>query len=121
METTQCMECGSPIKGRRDKKFCDDNCRNTFNNRHYTEESAAMRSIHNILKRNRRILETTIDKQLGKCRVHKELLYEKGFNFGYHTHLQTTQAGSTYYFCFEYGYLPLEQEFLMLVKREQKR
>ena len=27
-----CLACGKPLKGRIDKKFCDDYCRNNYNN-----------------------------------------------------------------------------------------
>ena len=28
----QCLECGTAIRGRADKKFCSDQCRNQYNN-----------------------------------------------------------------------------------------
>ena len=42
----------------------------------------------------------------------------KSFNFQYFTSTYTTQAGKTYYFIYNQGYLPLEnEEFYALVKR----
>jgi hypothetical protein len=38
----------------------------------------------------------------------------------YLPHLYTTQKGSSYRFVYEYGYLPLDNDFYMLVIREQK-
>ena len=29
----QCLECDEPLFGRVDKKFCNDQCRNAYNNR----------------------------------------------------------------------------------------
>ena len=29
----KCLECKDPIIGRADKKFCSDQCRNTYNNK----------------------------------------------------------------------------------------
>ena len=33
MEHRECLECGEPLKGRVDKKFCSDYCRNSHNNK----------------------------------------------------------------------------------------
>ena len=33
MENKECLECGVLVKGRIDKKFCSDYCRNSFNNK----------------------------------------------------------------------------------------
>ena len=33
MEHRLCLECGDHLKGRIDKKFCSDYCRNSFNNK----------------------------------------------------------------------------------------
>ena len=30
-EEKRCLECGDVIKGRADKKFCDDQCRSNYN------------------------------------------------------------------------------------------
>ncbi|MCH5686755.1 DUF2116 family Zn-ribbon domain-containing protein [Niabella sp. W65] len=53
METQpkNCMACGKPVKGRSDKKFCDDYCRNAYNNRANGINSGIIRSINNDLKR----------------------------------------------------------------------
>ena len=32
MEKRNCLECKDPVKGRIDKKFCSDYCRNAYNN-----------------------------------------------------------------------------------------
>lgn len=117
MEKT-CLDCGEPIVGRTDKKFCNDQCRNNYNNRLNSESSAFVRQINNILRKNRRILSELVP--VDKSTVHKEKLSSLGFNFNYFTHLYTTQKGSTYRFVYEYGYLQLDNDFYMLVVREKK-
>jgi len=42
-------------------------------------------------------------------------MLEKGFNFNYFTSIYTTKAGTTYYFCFEYGYFLMDGGFYFLV------
>lgn len=111
-----CLDCGEPIIGRADKKFCNDQCRNNFNNRLNSDSSALVRNINNHLRKNRRIL---IDlNPTGKVTVHKDKLTSLGFNFNYFTHVYVTQKGAVYKFVYEYGYLPLENDFFMLVLRD---
>lgn len=113
-----CPECGEIIKGRIDKKFCSDLCRNSFNNKRNSDITNQIRNVNNILRKNRKILEEFIPEETAK--VSKNKLLQKGFNFQYITSIYTTKKNTTYFFCYEYGYLPLENEFCFLVKRKEK-
>lgn len=117
----ECLECGEPFKGRIDKKFCSDLCRNAYNNKQNSDTTNYMRSVNNILRKNRRILLEKVEQGKGKANVHKDKLHEKGFNFNHITHTYKTKKGSVYYFCYEYGYLPLEKDFYFLVKWDAER
>ena len=110
-----CLECGEPLKGRADKKFCDDQCRSNYNNKMNSDVTAEMRNINNILRKNRRILDSVV-KDDGKGKISKAKLNDKGFNFKYFTQTHTTQKGSTYKLCYDYGYLPIENDFYMVIK-----
>jgi hypothetical protein len=109
-----CPECGEKLIGRIDKKFCSDQCRNTYNNRLNSDASNTVRNINNILRKNRRILQE-LNKQSGKTMVSKDSLLSNGFNFTYFTHTYTTQKGFNYHFCYEQGYLFLEDKKLYLL------
>jgi len=115
--TRMCMECGSSFYGRADKKFCSELCRNTHNNRERSVTSNYIRNINTILTKNRRILEQFITTSAGTAKASKNKLLEKGFNFNYFTSLYTTKKGYTYYYCYDYGYLPIEHDYYFLVKR----
>ncbi len=119
MEQRRCLDCGEPIFGRLDKKFCSDQCRNNYNNRQNADVTTYVRNVNTILRKNRKILSEL--NPTDKVTVHKDKLVNKGFNFSYFTNLYTTQKGSTYRFVYEYGYLPLENDFYMIVIREQKK
>lgn len=108
-----CLECNEPVVGRTDKKFCSDACRNYYNNNH-KEKSSEMATISLILKRNRKILAQMISQPTKKLK--KEKLLQQGFNFYYFTSIDTTK-GSSCYFCFEYGYLPMEDDCVKLMRR----
>ncbi|MBI4931116.1 MAG: DUF2116 family Zn-ribbon domain-containing protein [Bacteroidetes bacterium] len=117
----ECLECGEPIKGRIDKKFCSDLCRNAYNNKQNSDTTNYMRSVNTILRKNRRILLEKVEQGKGKANVHKEKLHEKGFSFKHITHTYKTKKGDTYYFCYEYGYLPLEKDYFFLVKWDAEK
>jgi hypothetical protein len=120
METLNrlCLECGKSLKGRSDKKFCDDYCRNAYNNKAKIEESFYVRNINKTLQRNRRILEELLGKE-DMVKQTKSNLINKGFQFHYHTHQYVNKKGNVYYFCYEYGFLPLEGEWYLIVKRKE--
>lgn len=113
-----CLDCQQPIIGRTDKKFCDDQCRTNYNNRLKSQDNSSLKEINQILKKNYLVLKDCNPE--GKTKIKKDLLLQKGFNFGYHTHIYTTQKGVSYTFCYDYGYLVLDNENILLVKRENK-
>jgi hypothetical protein len=76
-----------------------------------------MRNINNILRKNRRILAELNPR--GKIKVHRDALLEKGFKFSYFTNEYRTKSGNVYYFCYEHGYLKLDDGYLALVIRQQ--
>lgn len=111
-----CLDCQTEVRGRADKKFCDDQCRNSYNNKLKSEDSEVVRKINQILAKNRRLLKA--ENPSGKMKVKKEKLAKKGFDFAYHTHHYHTQTGNIYVFCYEYGYLLLDEDYMLLVKKE---
>lgn len=114
----KCLDCGAILVGRVDKKFCSDSCRNNYNNRLNSDTNNLVRNINNILRKNRRIIEQCTPT--GKAKVHRDKLAAAGFNFNYFTHTYTTKTGNVYKFCYEYGYLLLEDGFVALVKSDRE-
>jgi hypothetical protein len=112
----KCKECGQRLVGRRDQKFCSDYCRNTHNNRLNEDTTSYMRRINNILRKNRRILSALNPD--GKKTVDGITLAEEGFNFHYFTNIYRTQKGSSYYFCYDQGYLKMDNDQYMLVQKQ---
>lgn len=115
-----CLDCGRPVKGRTDKKFCNDYCRNNYNNQLKSDTNNLVRNINNALGKNRRILESFFkdDEELAKTSQNK--LLEKGFLFKYFTHTYTNKKGNVYFFVYDLGYLPLENDWYLLVKRKEE-
>ncbi len=115
----KCLECNKQLKGRIDKKFCDDFCRNSYNNKLNSDSNGYVRNINNILRRNRRILEEALPAPEEMSKITKQKMLEKGFQFKYFTHTYTNKKGNIYYFCYEYGYLLLEGDLVLVVKRKE--
>jgi predicted nucleic acid-binding Zn ribbon protein len=111
----RCPECGEAIVGRADKKFCSDMCRNAWNNKQKRKVNNYTRKINGILRRNRQILDELVPGD--KYTVHRDMLLKRGFQFDYHTHIYRTKTGRLYYFCYEMGYLPIDNDFYALVRR----
>ena len=111
-----CMACGKPIKGRSDKKFCDDYCRNVYNNDLKSDSNNYVRNVNNALRKNRRILENCLPASGEMAKTTKDKLLHKGFQFKYITHSYTNKKGNIYYFCYDCGYLPLENDWYLVVK-----
>ena len=74
-----CLQCGQRLFGRRDKKFCNDFCRNTFNNQLNKENVEVIRITNNKLKKNHKILRSLLETNKEQItRTELELL---GFDF----------------------------------------
>ena len=112
-----CLECNEKIVGREDKKFCSDGCRNAYNNKINKDSTNYMRNINNKLRKNYRILsELNIDV---KSKTTRSKLLNKGFDFDSFTARLNTKTGNTYYFVYDQGYMTLESDFFILVKKDK--
>lgn len=117
MTEKNCLECGKAVLGRRDKKFCDTQCRNDFNNRESNTATPYMRKVNGILRKNKKILAKLNNKE--KARYPKERLLEEGLNFTYVSSYYKTKEGKMYYFCYEQGYLELDNDWYLLVENKK--
>ncbi|MEO7835800.1 MAG: hypothetical protein ABIR50_10800 [Ginsengibacter sp.] len=118
IQTAHCLNCEKGLKGRTDKKFCDDYCRNSYNNQLKSTKNNLVRNINNALGKNRRILESFFKQEEEIAKTHKDKLLEKGFQFKYLTHTYTNKKGNVYFFCYDLGYMPLDNDWYLLVKRK---
>lgn len=111
-----CLECGEKIVGREDKKFCSDGCRSAYNNKRNKDSTNLMRNINHKLRKNYRIL---CDLNPGdKTKTTRTKLISKGFDFNFVTSIYQTKNGNTYYFLYDQGYMAIENDGFVLVKKE---
>lgn len=79
----ECRECGGALRGRSDKRFCDDACRNSYHNRRTQMARREMREIHRKLRRNYRLLQHYDNSGIDRVRL--EELLRQGFDPDYCT------------------------------------
>lgn len=109
-----CIYCGNTLKGRIDKRFCDNQCRNAWHNSNPNRSEAFVKGVNKILRKNRSILRFVSPE--GKTTVRKDFLFDLGFNFNYITNIYQTKNKNVYHFCYDYSYLKLEDEKVLIVK-----
>lgn len=110
-----CLECGEKLLGREDKKFCHDACRNAYNNKRNKDTTNLMRNTHNALRKNYRILSEL--NPSGKTKVSLRELKTAGFDFQYITSLLHTKNNTTYFFVYDQGYLAIDGDYYVLVRK----
>jgi len=119
IQPKKCLACGKPVRGRSDKKFCDDYCRNVYNNQAKSVGSSLIRNINNTLKKNRNLLASLLTQKQATAKVNRQKLAGLGFQFRYFTHQYTTKKGATYLFCYDHGYLPMENDWFLVVREKE--
>ena len=103
-----CLYCNDEMIGRRDKRFCTPNCKSAYHYQKSLEEEANLyNKIDNQLKFNRRLLKNY--NKAGKATVRKDVLLKEGFNPKYFTHYWKNKEGKVYLFCYEFGFLELNE------------
>ncbi len=115
MSQRKCLECGELLRGRSDQKYCSDYCRNTYNNRLDVDTKNLIRNTNNRLRKNYKVL-TELNKS-GKTKVTRLRLYDRNFDFNFFTSTYTTKAGKIYYYVYDQGYLELENDYYLLIKK----
>jgi len=118
LEKRNCRRCEKQLYGRSDKVFCDDYCRNAYNN---TLNKGGGTSLHvrtyiNHLKSNRNILERLAQGRTCPFNISKERLLLLGFQFQFHTHFSTEKDGLKIVYCMDYGYKELEDSQVIIVR-----
>ena len=114
IENRKCPACGKGIQGRSDKKFCSVYCKNEYNNAKNRQQDETLRKVNHILKKNHYILKSLIR---GKSRkISGKELREREFHFRFFTHDYTNNKGERYFYCYDFGYKPMENDLYLLVK-----
>lgn len=107
-----CNDCGAIIKGRIDKRFCNDHCRCNHYNTVNKNRDQGLKKINAILKRNQVILAKFNEN--GITQLSNDMLVSSGFNFGFFTHLLAGPKGEIYHCCYTIGYLKISDTQILI-------
>jgi hypothetical protein len=120
-DTKNCKVCQKPLRGRSDKKFCDDYCRNVYNNKlkEGERQNTDIKEISQALRKNRKVLEMLLPHSENSVKASRDELLRMGFHFDYITDYYRTKSGETYHYCFDYGYLPLGNNMNLIVRKKK--
>jgi predicted nucleic acid-binding Zn ribbon protein len=125
-----CLECGKPLgAGREDRKYCDDICRTTYNNRRRKENQlkepatpyqpvSDFQKVFNILLSNRNILEM-YELYVQEPYLSRDLV-GKGFNPKFFTSEYQMDGVGIFKFCFDYGYHVTESGRVYIMERSEE-
>ncbi len=115
MELQFCMECKKILKGRSDKKFCDQKCKNNhYNEFRRTRQPFRFKQINRILIHNRNVLKSLFEKYPLK-NVSKEQLNEAGYLSSYFTN-----SSFDSFYCYDYGFRITNDDCVELIRVNEK-
>jgi hypothetical protein len=117
MEVKKCQFCQTEIKGRADKKFCDNYCRSSFSNKSHKDANRLLRVTNSILKKNRIILEKLYLSKQGIENSFQSIKFlEMGYNFKFQTHWKEIESGKICVCCYDYGYVQDSRGQLAIIR-----
>ncbi len=111
----RCLECNTEFRGRTDKKFCSDYCRNAYHNRINRDSNNLVRTVNNRLRKNYRILQG-IAARPGAEPIGRSQLTDRGFDFNSITGISATQQGRPCYCVYDLGYIAQGADSVKIVK-----
>ena len=97
-----CLNCGLPVFGRADKKYCDDHCRNDFHNRQAVTNSLLTRSSRRNLLRYYEIVSVVVEAGISEIAKDELLVY--GFASKSVTELELREDGTMIYGIYDIHY-----------------
>ena len=98
----RCLRCGKPLKGRSDKKFCNDDCRTDYHNDRRRAREKELRAVNRILSNNWKILSAQLRE--GHRDVPAGDLSARNFNFDIYTASRLLFPGRRIYWCYNCSY-----------------
>ncbi|MDW3195014.1 MAG: hypothetical protein R8G66_21760 [Cytophagales bacterium] len=101
--TKTCLNCHKTLAGRRDKKFCDNQCKAEYHNQNKSFGELYISEIQRITRSNRKILKTLSPE--GKATIRKEVLEQMGYDFRHFSGIYKSKQ-LVYYLVYDYAFAP---------------
>lgn len=115
---SSCRFCGEPLKGRSDKRFCNNACRVAFHNARNEGKRIVIKAVNKVLLKNYQILKMHWD--VGEREISQYMMLQSGFNFNYFTSIQKLDSGASYCFCYDIGFSKMDEATIRILKKEKK-
>jgi len=112
-----CPVCGNPVHGRRDKIFCTVKCKSEYHRMVHEEADSVSKKTDKILHRNYIILFEEMKGYEKQAKVPRINLDRKNFNYNYYTGTYINSRGKTYYYVYDYGWMPFSDQEILIIKR----
>lgn len=100
-----CLECNKSIQvGRRDRKFCTQECKSSYHNKNNQIKNRNRIYHEKVIHQNYQIIKSFYKE--GKTIIRKTSFDEMGFNFNYFTTIFRSSK-NIYFFIYDIGYAPI--------------
>lgn len=115
----QCPVCNTRFKGRKDKRYCCEDCRSAYNRSQRAASDAVLTEALSVLRINRGILKKL---WAGKTTlVSREGLEALGFDASVYSSVHVNSRNFTYYFVADFGFRPMNTQgtdMALIIRRE---
>ncbi len=115
--SVKCVYCSRLVKGRSDKRFCSPECKSAYHNQQTNPQEEFIKFINRQLRKNRSALKKACP--WGKATVRKDFLKQMGMDFKHITHTWRTEHNNLYFFCYDYGYMQVQDPKKVLIIQKQ--
>ena len=118
---THCIVCDKELAGRRDKKFCSLECKNSYHKIRYQQNRLVTAEIDRRLHRNRTIL-IELHEEAGSHKFisPRNRLIRKGFSFKHFTSMSQNKEGKVYWHLYDYAWMEFSTTDILILKKMQK-
>jgi hypothetical protein len=111
-----CLQCGTSLQGRSDKRYCSVACKNEHNHRNRSQTKEAVAEIDSYLHRNREILATLMGDS-NKETLDRAVLTRAKFRWEYMTGIYKNKQGKWYHLVYDYAWMEFTDQHVMIVRK----
>ena len=115
MDQKICLDCGSRLYGRSDKKFCNSQCRSNYHNRMKQEERMNIERTHSLLMNNRSILLKELKTDCSSLKISLTKLKSLGFKPEFHTG-SSESKGRNVIHIYDYLVEKLDEDYVLICR-----
>ena len=112
-----CRLCKKIVRGRSDKKFCSNACKNEYHFRLRKSTQGVVTETDKILHRNRPILLECIGKNKKQIRISRTILDKKKFNHSYITGYYINSKEKVYHLIYDFAWMEFSDGSILIIRR----